>query len=196
MPQLKIHFKPWNLKFEKPCIILSSIQMHLSLHTLSNIQKYVRQKYKDNLWLVKGRLKSWTEYSISTLWWRKNHYHWCRCRACWGWKGLSPLLELQLLKVATTTVVQSHYWTEWITDMTCIQIDRAKGGWWQWIALILYLCLMNICRSMAANLSGDFIKGGGKSFYGELNEDGTFYVSAIAECLPDAMAFQWCVVFS
>lgn len=43
---------------------------------------------------------------------------------------------------------------------------------------------------MAANLSGDSIKGGGKSFYGELKEDGAFYVLAIAEWLPDAMAFH------
>lgn len=42
---------------------------------------------------------------------------------------------------------------------------------------------------MAANLSGDSIKGGGKSFYGELKEDGTFSVLAI-ECLPDAMPFH------
>lgn len=72
--------------------------------------------------------------------------------------------------------------TEWIKDMPCIQIDRAKGAWCQWIALILYLSLMNICGTMAANLSRDSIKGGGKSFYGELKEDGSFYVLAIA-CL-------------
>lgn len=49
---------------------------------------------------------------------------------------------------------------------------------------------MNICGTMAGNLSGVSVKGGGKSFYGELKEDGTFYVLAIAECLPDAMAFH------
>lgn len=45
---------------------------------------------------------------------------------------------------------------------------------------------------MAANLSGHSLKGGGggKSFYGELKEDGTFYVLATAERLPDAMAFH------
>lgn len=49
---------------------------------------------------------------------------------------------------------------------------------------------MNICGTTAANLGGDSMKGGGKSFYGKLKEDGTFSVSAIAECLPDAMAFH------
>ncbi len=74
--------------------------------------------------------------------------------------------------------------------MPCIQIDRAKGGWCLQITLILYLRLMNICGTMASNLSGDSMKGGGKSFYGELKEDGTFYVLPISECLPDAMAFH------
>jgi len=41
--------------------------------------------------------------------------------------------------------------------MLCIQIDRAKGeSLW-----FLYLRLMNICATMAANLSGDSTKGGG-----------------------------------
>lgn len=49
---------------------------------------------------------------------------------------------------------------------------------------------MNICGTMAANLCGGSIKRGGKSFYGELKEDGTFYVLAVAECLPNAAAFH------
>ena len=43
---------------------------------------------------------------------------------------------------------------------------------------------------MAANLSGDSTKGGGKSFYGELKEERAFYVLATAEFLPDAMTFH------
>lgn len=52
--------------------------------------------------------------------------------------------------------------TEWITNMPRIQIDRAKGGWCQWVTLILYLRLMNICGTMAANPWVDSIKGGRK----------------------------------
>lgn len=55
------------------------------------------------------------------------------------------------------------------------------------MALILYLRLMNICGTVAANLSGDSTKGGGKSFYGELKEERAFYVLATAEILPNAM---------
>lgn len=79
--------------------------------------------------------------------------------------------------------------TKWITDTPCIQIDMAKGDWRKQSALILYLCLMNICGTMAANVSGDSLKAGGKSFYGELNKDGSFSVLAI-ERWPDVMPFH------
>lgn len=54
------------------CIILSFIRMHLIQHLLSNIQKYVRQEYKE-LRLVKGTLNECEvktakpRYSVSTL---------------------------------------------------------------------------------------------------------------------------------
>lgn len=48
---------------------------------------------------------------------------------------------------------------------------------------------MNICGTVAANLCRDSVKGGAKSFYGGLKEDGTFSVLAI-ECLADAMPFH------
>ena len=148
------------------CIILSHIQTHLTLHFVSNIQKYVRQKYKD-LQLVKGTLNECEVNSKASI----QYFH-----------------TLMRNKIITIDVGAGqaedkrdpvHYWSfsywrlplqqrcnpimasEWITDMPCIQIDRAKGGWCQQIALILYLCLMNICGTMAANLSRLY-KGGRK----------------------------------
>lgn len=54
--------------------------------------------------------------------------------------------------------------------------------------MISYFCLMNIGRTAAANLTGDSVKGGGKSFYGALQEDRTFSVVD--------RAISWCVVFA
>lgn len=54
--------------------------------------------------------------------------------------------------------------------------------------MILCLCLMNMGRTTAANLSGDSVKGGGESFYGELRGDRTFSVAD--------RVVSWCVVLA
>lgn len=91
---------------------------------------------------------------------------------------------------------------EWITDMPCIQIDRARGGWCRWIALILYLCLMNMCRHLVANLSwrlkneGWGGRGGGKSFYGELKARRGILCFGHCRLLAWCYSISRCVVFA
>jgi len=70
------------------------------------------------------------------------------------------------------------------------KIDRAKGGWCQWITLILYLHLMNICGTMAANLSGDSVKWGRKIILWWIKGKTGHLMFWPLLCLPDAMAFH------
>lgn len=124
-------------------------------------EKNARQEHKEDSELVKGGLNehevksAQPRYTISTLWWereiitidvgtghaedKRGPVHYCSC-SYW---------RLPLQQWCNPIIA-----AEWITDMPCIQIDRARGSRCRWIALILYLCLMNKCRSLAANPDG------------------------------------------
>lgn len=84
--------------------------MHLTQLTLSTTQKYARQEYKEDLRLVRlANLMNvkWKLHSLDTV---SPHFDKGEIiTIAEDKKGPSPLLQLQLLKVATTTVVQSHY---------------------------------------------------------------------------------------
>lgn len=143
----------------------------------------------------------WARCSIIfTLWWTRNCYHWCKRSAGWGWKR-------------PVHYCSRHYWrlplqqwrdpitaSEWITNMPRTQIDRAKGGRCQWVTLILYLRLMNICGTMAANPSGHSIKGGGRRgrkiilWWIKRRRDTLCFghCRALAWCA----GISWCVVFA